>query len=127
MNFYERYAKLCESSGIDPVSQKIADTLGITKATISSWNTKGTSPKGETVRVIADALKTTTDYLLGRTDDPSERKNISAADTPRMDRDTENLLHQISRLDSLDKAKAEAYLAGLLSHEKYQQQGKMRA
>lgn len=125
MNFYERYAKLCKANKIYPGSQKTADLLGISKATISSWNKKGTSPKGETVRVIADALHTTTDYLLGRTDDPDEHANPSAV--PQPDQDAAYLLHQVTLLDPLDRAKAEAYLAGLLANEKYQQQGKKRA
>lgn len=121
MNFYARYESLCQMKGMDPCSQATADLLKITKATISSWNTKGTSPKGETVRTIADALNTTTDYLLGRTNDPSAIKPAESA--PRMDKETKQLLSIYARLDATDRIKAAAYLEGLLAGEKYEKVG----
>ena len=80
MQFYDRYSKLCVDRGIEPCSQAAADMFGISKSTISSWKTKNTFPKGDTVAAIADALGVSADYLLGRTDsvsdDRSEKFNV---------------------------------------------------
>lgn len=72
MTFYERYARICADRGLDPCGQKAADLIGVTKATASVWNTKSTSPKAETVCSIANARHVSADYLLGRTDDPTD-------------------------------------------------------
>ena len=72
MNFFDRYSQVCKEKNIDPCSQAAADMFGISRSTISSWNTKNTFPKGETVAAIADALGVSADYLLCRTDDPTD-------------------------------------------------------
>ena len=75
MNFFDRYSQVCKEKNIDPCSQAAADMFGISRSTISSWNTKNTFPKGETVAAIADALGVSADYLLCRTDDPTDYAN----------------------------------------------------
>lgn len=75
MNFFDRYSQVCKKKNIDPCSQTAADMFGISRSTISSWNTKNTFPKGETVAAIADALGVSADYLLCRTDDPTDYAN----------------------------------------------------
>lgn len=121
MNFYARYESICQARGIEPCSQSTADLLKVTKATISSWKTKYTSPKGETVGVIADALHTSADFLLGRTDDPAEIKPAKPAS--KVDKQTEQLLRIYARLDETDRIKAVAYLEGLLAGDKYEKVG----
>lgn len=147
MNFFERYAATCNEHGIEPCSQKAADLFGISRSTISSWNTKNTFPKGETVAAIADALQVSADYLLGRTDDPTDYANgdlIAEQDSVILEQFDGDVKHAIAfqkavaedaardcaggvpnfmskyrMLDDLDRAKAEAYLDGLLSADKY--------
>lgn len=122
MSFFERYAATCTEHGIEPCSQKAADLFGISRSTISSWNTKNTFPKGETVAAIADALGVSTDYLLGRTDNPIDYAN-SAPVVEDVSRDyigaIPDFVSKFRMLDDVDKAKAEAYLDGLLSADKY--------
>lgn len=123
MNFFERYAATCTEHGIDPCSQKAADLFGIkSRSTISSWNTKNTFPKGETVAAIADALGVSADYLLGRTDNPIDYAN-NAPIVEDVSRDyigaVPDFVSKFRMLDDVDKAKAEAYLDGLLSADKY--------
>lgn len=123
MSFFERYAATCTEHGIDPCSQKAADLFGIkSRSTISSWNTKNTFPKGETVAAIADALGVSADYLLGRTDNPTDYAN----NAPIVDDVSHgyigavpDFVSKFRMLDDVDKAKAEAYLDGLLSADKY--------
>jgi transcriptional regulator with XRE-family HTH domain len=122
MSFFERYAATCTEHGIEPCSQRAADLFGISRSTISSWNTKNTFPKGETVAAIADALGVSADYLLGRTDNPIDYAN-SAPVVEDVSRDymgaIPDFVSKFRMLDDVDKAKAEAYLDGLLSADKY--------
>jgi transcriptional regulator with XRE-family HTH domain len=144
MNFYERYAKVCADSGIDPCSQKAADMFGITRATISSWNKKNTAPKGETVAAVADALGVSSDYLLGRTEDKTDYSNPdliaelsgpvldyfdgdvkkaadfhSAVDADVKREQAPKILQLYNRLDENDKIRVEAYIEGILTNDKY--------
>ena len=122
MSFFERYAATCTEHGIEPCSQKAADLFGISRSTISSWNTKNTFPKGETVAAIADALGVSADYLLGRTDNPIDYVNSTPV-AENVSRDyigaVPDFVSKLRMLDDVDKAKAEAYLDGLLSADKY--------
>lgn len=122
MSFFERYAATCTEHGIEPCSQRAADLFGISRSTISSWNTKNTFPKGETVAAIADALGVSADYLLGRTDNPIDYANSAPVveDVSRYYMGAiPDFVSKFRMLDDVDKAKAEAYLDGLLSADKY--------
>lgn len=144
MTFYERYAAICTEKEIDPCSQRTAEMLGVTRATISVWNTKGTTPKGEIVSAIAEALGVSSDYLLGRTDDPTDYTDpelIASLAGPVMDEfngdvkktkafhdavDADVMREQrpyfvqmYERLDDADRLKVDGYLEGLLANEKY--------
>lgn len=145
MNFFDRYAQVCREQGLDPCSQSTAELFNSTKSTISAWRTKKTYPKGETVAAIADALHVSADYLLCRTDDPTDYANpdlIAEVAGPVLDefdgdvkravafqdavaKDVANEQAQkgisflFARLDEVDKAKVEAYIQGILSSEKY--------
>ncbi len=83
---------------------------------------------GNTVAAVADALEVSTDYLLGRTDDPTDyakgktkpadpapQKTVSfqrpAADS--------NLMQLISKLDPADRLRAEGVIQGMLMQDKY--------
>lgn len=50
--------------------EALAIKVNLTKAAISNYENGFSSPSNETLVAIADALGVTTDYLLGRTDDP---------------------------------------------------------
>ena len=143
MNFYDRYARICAEHGIEPCSQKASDMFKVTRATISTWNKKNTSPKGETVSVIADALNVSTDYLLGRTDDPTDysksnsEKTLSYGISDAFNKaniiyelkinegsDSENneyssIIALYSQLDAEDRIKVEGVIQGMLLSDKY--------
>ncbi|MDD3337840.1 MAG: helix-turn-helix domain-containing protein [Lachnospiraceae bacterium] len=116
MNFYERYANICTTKEMDPCGQKTADMFGVTKATISTWNKRNTSPKGETVAIMADALEVSADYLLGRTDDSTDYTKIKGKNfTPVKPR----AIQLYEQLDVADQARVEAYMDGILAGDKY--------
>ena len=109
MSFYDRYAAIAEKRGLEPCSQKAASLFGSTKATISKWNTKDITPLGNTVAAVADALEVSTDYLLGRTDDPTDyakgkTKPADPADRLRAEGVIQGMLMQDKYLDSLPNA-----------------------
>lgn len=124
MNFYERYARICSQLGIDPCGQKTADLFNTTRATISTWGKKGTTPNGAMVAVIADALHVSADYLLGRTDDPTDVTAQSRSQTaPSMPVPSDPLFDAIQKLDNIDRIRLEAYMDGLLANDKYKKAG----
>lgn len=123
MTFYERYATVCLSRGIEPCSQKAADLFRTTRATLSTWNTKGTTPKGDTVLLIADTLGVSADYLLGRTDDQTDHTTHPGTATPAP---THPIAAMFDQLDKVDQARVEAYIVSILESEKYNDQKKKR-
>lgn len=77
----ERLAKLMDKHGLS--DQDLADKTGIGKTTIyylrRGRKGKTTSTSAENIDILADALKTSTDYLIEKTEDPSPvKKKISA-------------------------------------------------
>ncbi|QQX78540.1 helix-turn-helix transcriptional regulator [Shewanella sp. KX20019] len=57
----------------------IAKTIGVTKATISLWESGSTSPKGENLHALAKALGCTPEYLLYGIKAPKVEKNAEWA------------------------------------------------
>lgn len=131
MTFFERYEKLCIDKGYKPASQQAAEALGTTRGTISAWKTSGSPPKNEFLISIANVYHVSVDYLLGRTDDPTDYtapdltadqkptatlQKASAADQVKA---TPTVLALYNQLDAVDQGKAEAFMQGLLAQDKY--------
>ena len=146
MTFFERYEKLCSARGYKPASQQAADVLGTTRGTISAWKTSGSPPKTEFLVNIANAYNVSVDYLLGRTEDPTDYSDpdlIASLAGPQLeefdgdvgkavafqkavaeDRQREATPMGVAlynQLDAIDKGKAEAFMQGLLAQDKYSQ------
>ena len=132
--FFDRYAAICKNLGISPSSQSTAERLETTRATITKWNTLNITPKGEMVRRIADAFGVSTDYLLGRTDDPTDYvrmggqaytalKQSNTVPFPKIKTDEKTQQSKIQvlydQLDDSDKIKAEGVIQGMLMQDKY--------
>ena len=129
MTFFERYEKLCIDKGYKPASQQAAEALGTTRGTISAWKTSG-SPN-EFLISIANVYHVSVDYLLGRTDDPTDytapdvtadQKTIAAlqkASAADQVKATPTVLALYNQLDAVDQGKAEAFMQGLLAQDKY--------
>ncbi len=67
-DFWERFYNLCIQQGVKP--NRLGKEIGVSSGTISKWKNEDTIPNGETLIKIADYLGCSTDYLLGRTDNP---------------------------------------------------------
>ena len=124
-NFFDRYSAQVEKSGLDPCSQKAADMFDVTRSTISAWNTKDITPKGDTVARIADKLGVSTDYLLGRTDDPRDYTKETPADDAGGEKVVmfePGIMKLYRKLDAKDRLKAEGVIQGMLMQDKYTDQ-----
>lgn len=120
MNFYEQYTAICSEKGLDPCSQKTAELFGVTRATISSWKSKNTIPKGETVAIMANVLHVSADYLLCRTSDPTDYScQNQIVHTDAVQQEIPRILDLYNQLDSLDRIRVEAYIEGILTKDKY--------
>lgn len=123
MTFFGRYSQICEAKGIEPCSQRAAGMFNVTRATISSWGKNNTTPKGETVALIADALEVSTDYLLGRTDvstDYTRSVDPGFMNPPvSSTQDVPEILQLYNQLDCADQMKVEGIIQGLLLNDKY--------
>lgn len=71
MTCVERIELMLKERGI--TRNKFSKDIGISNATFYNWQSRGSTPKAETLQKIADYLGTTTDYLLGKSD---EQDNI---------------------------------------------------
>lgn len=54
---------------------QLAETLGVTRNALSSYESDRNFPPGKALGALADALNTSADYLLGRTDNPAPPRN----------------------------------------------------
>lgn len=63
--------------------QDLANVMGLAQQHISRYERGERIPDSTMLEKIADALKTSTDYLLGRTDNPSELAYSDMTETER--------------------------------------------
>ncbi|BAO08086.1 repressor protein [Enterococcus mundtii QU 25] len=63
----ERIKELCKKRGI--TVSELENRVGFGKNSIYKWKTQ--SPKIETLQKVAEYFEVSTDYLLGRTDNPT--------------------------------------------------------
>lgn len=58
------------------MSQKaLADLLFVSQQTVAKWETNRATPNPDTVVKLADIFDVTTDYLLGKENEPSPQKD----------------------------------------------------
>ncbi len=67
--FLSRVSELIESRGI--TRNRLLLETGINTNAFQNWEKRGTVPSGDVVAKLADYFHVSTDYLLGRTDDPA--------------------------------------------------------
>ncbi|GGC74700.1 helix-turn-helix domain-containing protein [Enterococcus wangshanyuanii] len=67
MTAFDRLKKLCDKQGISV--NTLEERIGLGKNTLYSWKKK--VPTGSNLSKVADYFDVSTDYLLGRTDNPN--------------------------------------------------------
>lgn len=113
MTTFERIKKLAKKRGYS--LQALAEKAEIGINTIYKW--KNYDPKGIDLAKVAKPLNTTTDYLLGRTDNPSIPDNESSVYS---DTDLDEMLDNARSYDGKpmtdhDREIIKAYLKGYYS------------
>lgn len=61
--FYEQFAELCKEKKISP--SIVAETIGLNRSSVTFWK-RGSTPKGETLRKLANYFGVSVDYLLNK-------------------------------------------------------------
>lgn len=59
---------------------EVADGIGISRARLSHYENERHEPDGEMYKRFADYYKTTVDYIMGQTDDPSPIVTVDDAE-----------------------------------------------
>lgn len=70
--FYENYLRLCNDRGITPSAAAV--DMGLTKAANTKW-AAGKTPRDATLKKIADYFEVTIPYLMGETDDRTQKNS----------------------------------------------------
>ena len=61
--------------------EKLAEIIGVSLMTLKRWEWGDSAPRAEELQKLAEALNTTSAYLLGETDDPRPAASKGEADT----------------------------------------------
>ena len=112
MDFLHRVLDLITSRGIS--KNKLLTDIKINKNAFVDWDKNKTIPGGDVVAKIADYFHVSTDYLLGRTDDPSP---VEAGEDPSPLRST--LLGNFARLNQEGQEKLADYSDDLVTSGTY--------
>jgi len=97
----------------------LAKYINVAPNTLSQWETDYTEPGFENLKKIAAYFNTTTDYILGLSDDPKspvKKEKAPSAETER-EKDLKYLFKKIDELSDDDVKKAEEYLDFLLHRQ----------
>ncbi|MBP2638301.1 MAG: Xre family transcriptional regulator [Firmicutes bacterium] len=89
MIFAERIKAFREEKGVS--QEELASKYGYTKQTVSSWENNGQIPRDTVLRSLANFFNTSTDYLLGLTDDSTL---TTAPAEPKKPKDLLKLIEQ---------------------------------
>ena len=60
---YENYERIIKSRGL--TNYKVSKDTGIAQSVLSTWKTKGTTPKLDKLQILAEYLNVSVDYLIG--------------------------------------------------------------
>lgn len=68
MKYGERLKELRKKKGLS--QKELTDRLNLNRSTYARYETSSTQPDYETLEKLADFFEVTTDYILGRSDQP---------------------------------------------------------
>ena len=106
--------------------EELAKKINTTKGTISNYENEHSTPSNEVLKDLANVLNTTTDYLLGRTDNPNppgELPALTEKDEKDIAKDLEKIINNLSTdgyahfdgrsIEELDEEDKELLIASL--------------
>jgi transcriptional regulator with XRE-family HTH domain len=97
------------------MSQKdLAEVLFVEPHTISRYESEIIMPDIETFKIMAKHFGTSIDYIVGISDEPWPTVPVAEH---QLDNDERALIYGYRKLDTLNRAKVDGFLSGLLSKE----------
>ncbi|WP_136604623.1 helix-turn-helix domain-containing protein [Paenibacillus dokdonensis] len=96
----ERIKHLREKRNI--TQKDLAVKTGLTVVQLSRYETNDRKPDPDSLKMLADVLETTGDYLLGRTNDPSTPHEIDPNDLAEFEEFINNPYHNVFFKDFLE-------------------------
>jgi len=100
---------------IDLSQVKLAEKIGITKMTLYKYERNICEPRGEIIARLAQALNTTTDFLLGLTN--NSKSNTLNTDLEESLKSENEMLIKYRDLSDVNKAKIEERIDILLEQQ----------
>lgn len=76
--FGERLTYLRTRSGM--IQEEVAAAIGVARTTYAGYEQSGREPDYKTLLLLADYFKVSTDYILGRTDNPIQKEDLSSSE-----------------------------------------------
>lgn len=76
--FYDKFKMLCVQRGITP--SKASAEIGLSNATPTTWKKRGLTPKGDTLKKIADYFGVSIEYLLSDSEGTEKAPAAEAGD-----------------------------------------------
>lgn len=75
--FYERFIQLCELNNEKPTN--VLKSIGVSSGNLQNWK-NGTSIKSDILMQLSEHFNVSTDYLLGRTENPNIINQVNTGD-----------------------------------------------
>lgn len=101
MKYGDRIAYLREQNNL--TQQQLADKIGITRASLSHYEKNRREPDYKTLEKLADFFEVSIDYLLGRTDKPTNKSLPETTEKDEKDiaKRLQNFKKEIEQSDGL--------------------------
>ncbi|MCL2697030.1 MAG: helix-turn-helix domain-containing protein [Oscillospiraceae bacterium] len=107
--FFERFNELAKKENTSV--NAIAKVLVLSSGSVTAWK-NGTKPSVSTVYKIANYFNVSTDYLLGRTDDPTPKDAEAILEGLPLSPEQQELLNLVSNFNEVE-------LLEVLNHVRY--------
>lgn len=112
MTMGERIKQLRKENGLTQTA--LAEALGVTKGTVSTWETNSRTPSFEALDSMSDIFKRSFDYIMGKSDDATPRvlseEDLESIALSRVEDDLTEYALKYARLDSYGHEAVEAII-----------------
>ena len=103
MNTVERILDLMEKTKTTDIM--LIKSIGLSNGQVGKWRNGTAKPSAENIKKLADYFNVSTDYLLGRTDDPQNKDNLKYALFHGSDGITDEMYEEVLRFAEFVKEK----------------------
>lgn len=128
MKFSERIRKLRKENNL--TQKELAENIGVDRATVAGYETKGKEPSYSTLRNIANFFGVSIDYLIGNSNikEPAEIVEKAISDNPDLldfwnkikdNQNKKKLIQQINKVEADDEEYIRHIISTLQSLYKY--------